>query len=196
MRACLGRSCPPGYETCRAGRPAWGQVPRNVLWLLGGTKLWPGGLCVCLPTHVFRLLCVKGFLPAPPQAPCRRLLHPPFTPAWGGSVGGQGRFVRGGSSCDRGCKGGCLQRDTSAAAAALALSCQCLWFYGTFITICHSFNGVACMSCHLPLPPCASPPAHTQHTHWGAQPYGTKSSSSSGSMLGDCGDRSLAGWPR
>lgn len=61
--------------------------------------------------------------------------------------------------------GGCLQRDTSAAAAALALSCQCLWFYGTFITICHSFNGVACMSCHLPLPPCA-PPAHTYtNTH-------------------------------
>lgn len=82
-------------------------------------------------------------------------------------MGGQGRFVRGDSSCDRRCKGGalaggCLQRDTSAAAAELALSCQCLRFHGTFITICHSFNGVACVSCHLPLPPCA-PPAHT-HT--------------------------------
>lgn len=81
-------------------------------------------------------------------------------------MGGQGRFVRGDSSCDRRCKGGalaggCLQRDTSAAAAELALSCRCLRFYGTFITICHSFNGVACVSCHLPLPPCAPPSTHT-----------------------------------
>lgn len=83
-------------------------MPRNVQWLLGGTKLWQGGFVfVSLPVFPSQVAqCAKGLLPVPPQAPGCRLLHPPFTPRvrepWvGGSVGGQGRFVRGDSSCDR-----------------------------------------------------------------------------------------------
>lgn len=71
--------------------------------------------------------------------------------------------------------GDCLQRDTSAAASVTAVSCQFSQFYGTFITICHSFNGMVCSSYHLPP---ATPLPPTTYTHretlWGAQPYGAE----------------------
>lgn len=121
--------------------------------------------------------CAKVFLPVSPLSLSVPLLHPPFTP-WhsllegdAGEVGlwqDRAVFVRDDSFCDRHWKGGapmggCLQHDTSAAASVAAVSCQFLQFYGTFITICHSFNGMVSTSCPLP-PATLVPPRHT-HTH-------------------------------
>lgn len=106
------------------------------------------------------------------------LLHPPLFTPWHpmlegdtGEVGlwqDRAAFARDDTFCDRRCKGGaptgdCLQRDTSAAASVAAMSRQCVRFYGTFITICHSFNGMGCASCHLP-PATPVPPLPHAHT--------------------------------
>lgn len=143
--------------------------------------LWYGGLCGCLLIFVLISECLvcksvsSSLATSLPQS--LSFTHLPFTlwhPLLKGGMGEVGlwqdraAFARDDSFCDRRCKGGApagdhLQRDISAAASVAAVSRQCLRFYGTFITICHSFNGMACVSCRLP-PATAIAPRH-MHTH-------------------------------